>query len=188
MPQYVLGLMGMTRRVSTYGWDRGWWELNLVSSIGGFLMGIGFLFQVWQILHSIKFMERDTTGDPWGGRTLEWSIPSPAPIYNFATLPEADEKDPWWEEKRRRDQGLTPKPTPPLEPIHMPKNSGIPFIMSFCFFVAGFGFVFNWLWIAIPGLIGVAACMLAHSFNYNTDYYIPVDEIKRTEAAARGTV
>lgn len=188
MPQYVLGLMGMTRRVNTYGWDSGWWELNLVSTVGGFLMGIGFLFQVWQILHSIKFMEKDTTGDPWGGRTLEWTIPSPAPIYNFATLPRVNERDPWWEEKLRRERGLEPDPIPPLEPIHMPKNSGIPFVKSFFWFVAGFGFVFDWLWIAIPGLIGVAVCMLVHSFNYNNDYYIPVDEIKRTEAAARGTV
>jgi cytochrome aa3-600 menaquinol oxidase subunit 1 len=188
MPQYVLRLMGMTGRVSSYGWDKGWFPLNLTSTIGGFIMGIAFLFQVWQILHSIKFMERDTTGDPWGGRTLEWSIPSPAPVYNFATIPQVDEKDPWWEEKQRLAAGGAPKPTPPLEPIHMPKNSGIPFIMSACFFVAGFGFVFDWLWMAIPGLVGVAACMLAHSFNYKTDYYIPVDEIERTEAAARGTV
>ncbi|TVX97145.1 cbb3-type cytochrome c oxidase subunit I [Cohnella terricola] len=184
MPQYFLGLMGMTRRLSTYGWDKGWYELNLISTIGGFLMGIGFLFQVWQILHSIKFMERDTTGDPWDGRTLEWSIPSPAPMYNFATLPRVSEKDDWWEEKQRIAQGGAPSPRPKLEPIHMPKNSGIPIIMSACFFVAGFGFIFDWLWMAIPGLVGVAACMLAHSFNYNTDYYIPVEEIKRTEAAA----
>ncbi|TFE19849.1 cbb3-type cytochrome c oxidase subunit I [Cohnella luojiensis] len=188
MPQYVLGLMGMTRRVSSYGWDKGWYELNLTSTIGGFLMGIGFLFQVWQILHSIKFMEKDTTGDPWGGRTLEWSIPSPAPVYNFATLPQADEKDPWWEEKRRLAEGGAPKPQSKLEPIHMPKNSGVPFIMSAFWFVAGFGLVFDWLWMAIPGLIGVGACMLYHSFNYNTDYYIPVDEIKRTEAAARRVI
>jgi cytochrome aa3-600 menaquinol oxidase subunit I len=188
MPQYALGLMGMTRRVSTYGWDTGWWQLNLVSTVGGFLMGIGFLFQVWQILHSIKFMERDTTGDPWGGRTLEWSIPSPAPHYNFATLPVVDSKDQWWEEKLRRERGEAPSPKPPLEPIHMPKNSGIPIIMAFCWFLAGFGLVFHWLWLAIPGFVGVAGCMLAHSFNYNTDYYIPVDEIERTEAAARGAV
>jgi cytochrome aa3-600 menaquinol oxidase subunit 1 len=188
MPQYVLGLMGMTRRVSSYGWDKGWWDLNLVSTIGGFLMGIGFLFQVWQILHSIKFMERDTTGDPWGGRTLEWSIPSPAPVYNFATLPHISEKDYWWEEKLRLAAGGAPKAVPPFEPIHMPKNSGIPFIMSSFWFMVGFGFVFHWLWLAIPGLVGVAACMLYHSFNYNTDYYISVDEIKRTEAATRRVV
>jgi len=183
MPQYVLGLMGMTRRLSTYGWDRGWFELNLTSTIGGFLMGIGFLFQVWQIVHSIKFMER-ATGDPWDGRTLEWSIPSPAPIYNFATLPQVEERDSWWREKQRIAEGHPPKPKPKLEPIHMPKNSGIPFVMSAFWFVMGFGFVFDWLWMVIPGAIGIVTCMLVHSFRYKTDYYIPVDEIKRTEAAA----
>ncbi|UVI27786.1 cbb3-type cytochrome c oxidase subunit I [Paenibacillus spongiae] len=188
MPQYFLGLDGMTRRVSTYGWDMGWGPLNMVSTIGGFLMGIGFLFQVWQIAHSIKFMERDTTGDPWNGRTLEWSIPSPAPVYNFATLPQVTAQDEWWEEKQRREQGHKPAPQPPLEPIHMPRNSGIPFIKSLCWFIAGFGFVFDWLWMAIPGLAGVAICMLVRSFTYNTDYYIPVDEVKRTEAALRGSV
>ncbi|MFC4599781.1 cbb3-type cytochrome c oxidase subunit I [Cohnella hongkongensis] len=184
MPQYVLGLMGMTRRVSSYGWDRGWYELNLTSTIGGFLMGIGFLFQVWQILHSIKFMEKDTTGDPWDGRTLEWTLPSPAPVYNFATLPVVEHKDDFWEEKQRIAAGGAPRPKPPLEPIHMPRNSGIPIIMSFFFFVAGFGFVWDWLWMIVPGLAGVAVCMLVHSFNYNTDYDIPVEEIKRAEAAA----
>ncbi|MFC4101055.1 cbb3-type cytochrome c oxidase subunit I [Paenibacillus xanthanilyticus] len=187
MPQYFLGLDGMTRRVSEYSWDMGWGPLNLVSTIGGFLMGIGFLFQVWQIAHSIKFMERDTTGDPWNGRTLEWSIPSPAPLYNFATLPQVQAQDDWWEDKQRKANGLpsTKKPQP-LEPIHMPKNSAIPFIMSVCWFVAGFGFVFDWLIFVIPGMIGVFICLLARSFSYDTDYYIPVDEVKRTEAALRG--
>ncbi|WP_135553548.1 cbb3-type cytochrome c oxidase subunit I [Paenibacillus cymbidii] len=185
MPQYALGLMGMTRRVSTYGWDMGWAPLNLISTVGGFFMGIGFIFQVWQIAYSIKNMKRDTTGDPWDGRTLEWSIPSPAPLYNFAVEPQVSERDPWWEEKLRREQGLPAAPKPPIEPIHMPKNSPIPFIKSFFWFVAGFGFVFDWLWIAIPGMIGVVVCMLVHSFTYNNDYYIPVDEVERTEAAAR---
>jgi len=142
---------------------------------------------VWQILHSIKFMKK-APADPWNARTLEWSIPSPAPLYNFATVPRVSERDPFWEEKQRREKGILPPPPPPLEPIHMPRNSGIPFVMSAFWFVAGFGFVEDWTWMAIAGLVGVAASMLAHSFNYNTDYYIPVDEIKRTEAAARGTV
>ncbi|PYI57242.1 cbb3-type cytochrome c oxidase subunit I [Paenibacillus flagellatus] len=188
MPQYVLGLMGMTRRVNAYGWDSGWWELNFVSTIGGFLMGIGFIFQVWQIVHSMKFMERDTTGDPWGGRTLEWSLPSPAPAYNFATIPVVHSRDAWWEEKQLREQGKPVPPKPPVEPIHMPGNSGIAFIMSFFWFVAGFGLVFDWLWMAIPGFIGVAACMLVHSFTYDNEYYIPAEEVIKTEAELRGTV
>lgn len=184
MPQYALGFMGMTRRVYTYGWDMGWDVLNLVSTVGAFLMGAGFLFQGWQIIYSIKHGERDTTGDAWGnGRTLEWSIPSPAPHYNFAVLPQVKERDDWWETKERMKQGFKPE-KPVYEPIHMPKNSGIPFIMSMFFFVAGFGFVFEWLWMAIPGLIGVGICLIARSFQYKIDYYVPVSEIEETEAAA----
>ncbi|WP_424769096.1 cbb3-type cytochrome c oxidase subunit I [Paenibacillus sp. sgz302251] len=187
MPQYALGFMGMTRRFNEYNFDMGWQPLNVVSTVGAFLMGIAFIFQMWQIAHSIKFYKKAKSGDTWDGRTLEWSIPSPAPLYNFARLPQVTSQDAWWEEKERRANGEPEKPLAPLEPIHMPKNSGIPFIMSLCFFFAGFGFVWDWLWMAIPGLIGVAICMLARSFSYDTDYYIPVDEIERTEAALRGS-
>jgi cytochrome aa3-600 menaquinol oxidase subunit I len=186
MPQYVLGLMGMTRRVVTYGWDKGWFEMNLVSTIGAGLMGIAFLLQVWQIVYSLKNYKK-ASGDPWKyGRTLEWSIPSPAPYYNFATVPQVSSQDEWWEEKQRRESGLPSQAPAKLEPIHMPKNSGIPIFMSGFWFFAGFGFVFDWLWLTIFGLVGVAVSMLVHSFKYDTDYYIPVEEIKRTEASVRG--
>ncbi|WP_219836813.1 cbb3-type cytochrome c oxidase subunit I [Paenibacillus sp. R14(2021)] len=185
MPQYALGFMGMTRRVYTYGWDMGWAPLNLVSTIGAVLMGIGFVFQVWQILYSVKFGERDTTGDPWNGRTLEWSIPSPPPLYNFAIVPEVDERDSYWEEKERRNFApAEPVQASKLEAIHMPKNSGIPFIFSACWFVAGFGFVFGWLWIAFAGLAGVGITLLIRSFQYDTDYYVPVKEVVEIEKSA----
>lgn len=187
MPQYFLGLDGMTRRTTVYDFDMGWGPLNMISTVGGFLMGIAFIFQVWQIAYSIKHHERDVTGDPWNGRTLEWSIPSPAPMYNFAVEPHVHDVDDWWEKKQKLAQGMKPEPTAPLEPIHMPKNSAIPFIKSTLWFFAGFGFVWGWLWLAIPAMIGVLICMLARSFSYDTDYYIPVDEIKQTEAALRGS-
>ncbi|MEK8127794.1 cbb3-type cytochrome c oxidase subunit I [Paenibacillus filicis] len=193
MPQYFLGLMGMTRRVYVYDFDMGWGPLNMVSTIGGFMMGIGFIFQVWQIAYSIKNHERDTNGDAWDGRTLEWSIPSPAPLYNFAVLPEVKETDDWWETKQKRGGGekavaalYAERAKAKLEPIHMPRNSAIPFVMSFLWFFVGFGFVWNWMWMAIPALAGVGICMIVRSFTYNTDYYIPVDEIKSTEASYRG--
>lgn len=182
MPQYVLGLMGMTRRVSSYSWDTGWWSWNFVSTIGAFLMGAGFLFQVWQILHSIKFMER-VKGDPWGGRTLEWSIPSPAPFYNFAITPKVEGRDDWWRRKELAAKGVQ-DPPPKYEPIHMPKNSGTPIVMSVFWFILGFGFVFDWLWLIVPGAIGIAATMLYHSFNYDTDYYVTAEEVRKTEAKA----
>ncbi|WP_047153281.1 cytochrome aa3 quinol oxidase subunit I [Aneurinibacillus tyrosinisolvens] len=183
MPQYALGFMGMTRRVYTYGWDMGWAPLNLVSTVGAFLMGIGFVFQVWQILYSIKYGERDLTGDPWDGRTLEWSIPSPAPLYNFAVVPEAKGADAWWLMKKERQNQGNKKEKVQYAPIHMPKNSGIPFVMAVFWFIAGFGFTFTWTWMGVIGLLGVFGCLFARSFSYDTDYYIPVDEIERTEAS-----
>ncbi|URN95542.1 MAG: cbb3-type cytochrome c oxidase subunit I [Candidatus Pristimantibacillus lignocellulolyticus] len=191
MPQYALGLMGMTRRFNEYNFDMGWQPLNVVSTVGGFIMGLAFLFQVWQIAHSIRFLKKDTSGDNWGqGRTLEWSIPSPAPFYNFARIPHVVDQDDWWEKKERHARGeadpaeVIAADTAPLEPIHMPKNSGIPIIMSGFWFVAGFGFVWDWKWMIILGLVGVVVTMLARSFNYDDDYYVSVEEIERIEAAA----
>lgn len=194
MPQYALGLMGMTRRFNEYNFDMGWQPLNVVSTVGAFLMGIAFIFQVWQIAHSIRFLKKDNSGDNWGqGRTLEWSTASPAPFYNFARIPQVVAQDDWWEKQQRRERGeaepaeVAAAEAAPLEPIHMPKNSGIPIIMSGFWFLAGFGFVWDWKWMIVLGLAGVAVTMLARSFNYNDDYYVPVEEIERIEAtAARG--
>lgn len=191
MPQYALGLMGMTRRFNEYNFDMGWQPLNVVSTVGAFLMGIAFIFQVWQIAHSIRFLKKDNSGDNWGqGRTLEWSTASPAPFYNFARIPQVVAQDDWWEKQQRRERGeaepaeVAAAEAAPLEPIHMPKNSGIPIIMSGFWFLAGFGFVWDWKWMIVLGLAGVAVTMLARSFNYNDDYYVPVEEIERIEAAA----
>lgn len=189
MPQYALGFMGMTRRLYTYGWDMGWAPLNMVSTIGAFLMGIGFLFQGWQIIHGILYAERSKATDPWGtGRSLEWSIPSPPPAYNFAVVPQVKGYDDWYLTKQEMQKPGYKEEKPKLEAIHMPKNSGIPFVMGVFWFIAGFFLtmetVFSWMLIpGVIGLIGVGLCMFARSFDYDTDYYIPVDEVKRTEAS-----
>ena len=187
MPQYALGFMGMTRRIYTYnatmGWDMGWAPLNIISTVGAYIMGIAFVFQVWQIVYSMKHVERDVTGDIWDARTLEWSIPSPPPAYNFAILPVVKGRDSWWYQKEEIKNGTYKEQPVKYEPIHMPKNTGVPFIMSVFFFIAGFGFTFEWIWMGICGLIGVAICLFVRSFQYDTDYFIPVDEIERTEKA-----
>jgi cytochrome aa3-600 menaquinol oxidase subunit 1 len=189
MPQYALGFMGMTRRIYTYGWDTGWATWNMISTVGAFLMGTGFIFQVWQIVHGIFKGER-VGGDPWDARTLEWSIPSPAPMYNFAVIPHVKDADDWWLTKQEmaKNGGAKKQEKVEIEPIHMPKDSGIPFVMSVFWFITGFGFTFGWTWMAVIGLIGVFCSLLARSFQYDTDYYIPVDEIKRTEASVGGVV
>lgn len=184
MPQYMLGFMGMTRRVYTYSAETGWGTLNFISTVGAYLMGIGFLFIVVQVLYSIRYGERDTTGDPWDGRTLEWSLPSPAPHYNFAQIPTVTERDAWWVMKQqRKDSNLVSENE--LKPIHMPSNSPLPFFLSVAFFISGFGLVFNQFAIAAVGLIGIIVCMLLRSFDDDTGYWISVDEIKRTEASLR---
>ncbi len=183
MPQYALGFMGMQRRMYTYPATMGWNTLNLISTIGAYIMGIGFLFIVIQVLYSIKYGERDLTGDPWDGRTLEWALPSPAPHYNFAVIPTIESRDAWWELKEQgRQEELRPA-AGDIAPIHMPKNSAKPFLMGLSFFVTGFGFVFTVIPIAILGLAGVAALMVARALEYNDEYYIPAEEVRETEAA-----
>ncbi len=182
MPQYELGFMGMTRRMYTYPANMGWTTLNFISTIGAYLMGIGFLFIGAQIVYSIFRGQRDLTGDPWNGRTLEWSLPSPPPAYNFAQIPHVQERDEWW---RIKQAGLADAYRKvnlnELEPIHMPKNSGIPFLMGVSFFVGGFGLVFGWTVVAIIGFAGVFLCLLARSLQEKTDYHIPVSEVQQTE-------
>ncbi|GLV13125.1 cytochrome ubiquinol oxidase subunit I [Alicyclobacillus hesperidum] len=182
MPQYALGFMGMQRRMYTYPADMGWNTLNLISTIGAYIMAIGFVFIVIQVLYSVKYGERDLTGDPWDGRTLEWSLPSPAPHYNFAVIPTVTSRDVWWELKEQgRTDELKPK-AEDIKPIHMPKNLARPFFMGLAFFVAGFGFVFDSMWLGFLGLAGVVACLIARALEYNDDYHIPVHEVVETEA------
>ncbi|MCF8566756.1 cytochrome aa3 quinol oxidase subunit I [Alicyclobacillus tolerans] len=183
IPQYLLGLMGMTRRIYVYPTGMGWSALNLISTIGAYMMAIGFVLIVADVVYSIRFGVRDVTGDPWDGRTLEWSLPSPAPHYNFARIPVIKARDAWWYEKEQAKKGVKEQDLEPLQPIHMPLNSGRPFILGVLFFLVGFGFVFNWYVLAALGLFGVLIALLRRSLEYNTDYFIPVDEVKRTEMA-----
>ncbi|WCK54450.1 cytochrome aa3 quinol oxidase subunit I [Aneurinibacillus sp. Ricciae_BoGa-3] len=181
-PQYVLGLLGMTRRVYTYPPIPGWTSLNMLSTFGTILQSIGFILMVYMFYWSVRYEPRTFEPDPWDGRTLEWLIPSPAPHYNFSRLPEIKEVDVFWHMKKRGQveaQG-------PIQPIHMPSSSGRPFIMSIFFFIAGFGLVFMWWWMAFLGLAGILLFMVLRAFEYDDGYYVSVDEIKRTENITEG--
>jgi cytochrome aa3-600 menaquinol oxidase subunit I len=184
MPQYFLGLDGMPRRVYTYSAESGWGPLNMVSTIGGFLMGIAFLVLVYNMYYSFRYAKRETTGDAWNGRTLEWSTPSAMPpFYNFAKTPVVDSLDHFWKAKQaNKVEKLTAKD---IKPIHMPSNSGVPFIMGGFFFVAGFGAVFGWMWMAALGLVGVFGTLFYRSFEYNDGYYVSPEEIIETEKISK---
>lgn len=181
-PQYFLGLDGMARRLYTVGPE--WMSLNLLSSIGAFIMGTGFALFVYAIYYSYRYRKREVSGDSWGmGRTLEWATPTPIPEYNFATLPEIDNRDAFIEMK---EKGQTTYDKKKVEPIHMPNNSGKPFIMMAILFVASFCLVFEWIVPAVIGLIAMLIMMGLRSFDYDTEHVISVEEIERIEKKARG--
>lgn len=182
-PMYFLGLMGMTRRMYTYSAGLGWTPLNVVATIGAALMGIGFIVLCYNIYYSARYGERDMTGDPWDGRTLEWATSSPVAHYNFAVIPEVTDLDAYWVMKKA-GKGFE-LDEEKLKPIHMPSNSGRPFLISIAFFFAGFGLVFKWFTLAIIAALFIVLGLILRSFNDDDGYYISVDEIKRTERLTR---
>jgi cytochrome aa3-600 menaquinol oxidase subunit 1 len=180
LPQYFLGFDGMPRRVYTYSEASGWGPLNMVSTIGGFMMGVAFLVLVYNMYYSFRYATRETTGDAWNGRTLEWSTPSAMPpFYNFAKIPVIDRLDHFWYAKQNNT--VEKLETKDIKKIHMPSNSGVPFIMGSFFFVAGFGMVFGWFWMGILGILGVFGTMIHRSFAYDDGFYVSEKEIIETE-------
>lgn len=186
-PLYFVGLMGMARRMYTYSPGLGWTGINIVATIGAFGMGLGFIVLVYSIYYSARYGKRDVTGDPWDGRTFEWMIPSPPPHYNFAKIPKVSRLDEYWYLKKEKGfKEAREVKEEELKPIHMPNKSHVPAIMSVFFFIAGFGLVWEWYWMAIPGLIGVFACMVVRSFDYNDGFYLSVEEVKQAHKVGEG--
>ncbi|WP_214629678.1 cytochrome aa3 quinol oxidase subunit I [Paenibacillus agaridevorans] len=183
LPQFLLGFAGMPRRVYTYLPEDGWTALNVVSTIGAVGMGIGFVILVYNVNYSMRNAKKETTGDAWNGRTLEWATTTAIPPhYNFAVLPEIKEIDAFWHIKQQNKE--TKKEDMDYKPIHMPSNASTPFIMSILFFVGGFGLVFELWWMAIISGIGILACMVLRSLRSHKEdegYYVSVDEIKKLE-------
>ncbi|MBX4181198.1 cytochrome o ubiquinol oxidase subunit I [Sodalis sp. CWE] len=181
IPLYALGLMGMTRRLSQ-GIDPSFHSLLTIAAFGVLLIALGILCQIIQIIVSIRDREKnlDLTGDPWNGRTLEWATSSPPPFYNFATVPIVDDqRDIFWQWKKN---GFVHYKQPKqYEPIHMPKNTGTGVVIACFSLIFGFSIVWYIWWLAIVGFIGVIVTWIVHSFNENTDYYVPVEEIAHIE-------
>ncbi|MEW9051438.1 MAG: cytochrome aa3 quinol oxidase subunit I [Neobacillus sp.] len=182
MPMYVTGLDGQARRMYTYSEATGFGTLNMVSFVGAAIMAIGFALIVYNIYYSTRYASRNIGNDPWDARTLEWATHTPVPEYNFAILPEVKSNEALWDAKKKGHELFKGK----YEKIHMPNNSGIPFIMSSIFFVWGFSFVFS-LWIpVIFTTIAIFACMTLRSFEQDHGRYISVEEIEETETNLRG--
>jgi cytochrome o ubiquinol oxidase subunit 1 len=184
MPLYALGLMGMTRRLDYYPSGNGWHPLLIIAACGAAIISVGIACQLIQIVVSIKerAKTRDLTGDPWvNGRTLEWSIPSPAPFYNFAVSPTVHDRDAFWDMKENHLPNPNLQPQTHYADIHMPRNTGTGFIIAVFSGVFGFGMVWHIPWMIGLGLVGVFATIMKRTLNQNTDYYLTSDEIVKLE-------
>ncbi|WP_043481930.1 cytochrome o ubiquinol oxidase subunit I [Janthinobacterium sp. HH01] len=179
-PLYVMGFMGVTRRMNHFD-DPSLQKWFIIAAIGALIIAAGIGAMLVQFYVSWKNREklRDVTGDPWGGRTLEWATSSPPPDYNFAFTPVVHESDSWADMKANNYK----RPTKGFVAIHMPKNTAAGFIISALTFALGFAMVWQ-MW--IPAALAFVAMMVAiitHTFNYKRDYYIPAEEVVRTEEA-----
>jgi cytochrome o ubiquinol oxidase subunit 1 len=178
MPLYVLGLMGVTRRMQHFD-DPSLQIWFVIAAIGAALIACGIASQIVMFVVSIRNRDklRDLTGDPWGGRTLEWSTSSPPPDYNFAFTPVVHDSDAWWDMKNR---GFA-RPMTGYKPIHMPKNTAAGAILAGLNFTFGLAMVWYVWWLAALTFVAIFVVAIAHTFNYNRDYYIPADVVSRTE-------
>lgn len=179
-PIYVVGLMGTTRRVNHFD-DPSLQIWFVIAAIGALIILVGIVGFVIQIAVSIINRDklRDTTGDPWNGRTLEWSTSSPPPAYNFAFVPQVHDLDAWYDMK---DRGAE-RPTGGFRPIHMPRNTGAGVILSALALALGFGMIWYMWWLAAAAAVGLLAVGILHTFNYNRDYFIPAEEVSQSEHA-----
>ncbi|WP_111431371.1 cytochrome o ubiquinol oxidase subunit I [Rhodobacteraceae bacterium DSL-40] len=178
MPLYVLGLMGVTRRLRVFD-DPSLQVWFVIAACGAAMIAVGIGAFLMQLFVSIRNREalRDTTGDPWDGRTLEWSTSSPPPAYNFAFTPVVHDLDAWTDMKRH---GYV-RPEDGFIPIHMPKNTGTGVYLAGLSVALGFAMVWHIWWLAIVAFVGMIGVTIWHTFNYNRDYSIPAGEVSASE-------
>jgi cytochrome o ubiquinol oxidase subunit 1 len=185
-PLYVVGLMGMTRRMQHYDVPE-WHPWLLVAAAGTAVVLAGILCQVAQLVVSIRHREelRDLTGDPWMGRSLEWSTASPPPPFNFAVLPHVEGRDDYWRTARLAERGAAPMIEPIYKPIEMPRNSATGFVCAFFATFAGFGMIWHIWWLVAVSLLGAFATFVVFAWRDRTEYEIPAEEVARIDRANR---
>jgi len=178
VPLYILGLMGATRRLDHYNASLGWQPLFIVAGIGVGLIVIGVAAQVLQLVVSIvqRDQRRDLTGDPWNGRTLEWSVPSPAPFYSFIKQPVVTERDQFWADKQAKAHAKKE-----YEDIVLPKNSSLSVVIGALAFVFGGSVVWHIFWLAPLALIGIVVTIIVRSMNDEPEYRLTAREVERLE-------
>ena len=179
-PLYVLGLMGVTRRLRYFD-DPSLQIWFVIAAFGAVLIALGigaFLVQVYVTIRRRKALA-DPTGDPWEGRTLEWSTSSPPPEYNFAFTPIIHDSDAWWDMKQRGYR----RPTSGFKPILMPRNTGAGFILAALSTVLGFALIWHIWWLAASSVVALLVVAIHHTFNYEREFRISAEHVRTVEAA-----
>ncbi|MGA2056947.1 MAG: cytochrome o ubiquinol oxidase subunit I [Bradyrhizobium sp.] len=186
MPMYWLGFLGMTRRMQHYDVAE-WRPWLMVAAAGVAVIMIGILFQIAQLVVSIRDRAelRDTTGDPWDGRSLEWATASPPPVFNFAVMPDVEGPDAYWEWKRHARRGDAAGKEPAYRDIEMPRNSPTGFVCAFFATVMGFALIWHIWWMVLLGGIGAFATFVVFAWRDHDEYVISAAEVARIDRAYR---
>ena len=177
-PLYVLGLMGITRRLRHFD-DPSLQIWFVIAAVGAAIIAVGIAAFLVQIAVSILNRDklRDVTGDPWDGRSLEWATSSPPPDYNFAFTPVVHDMDAWYDMKSHKYA----RPTEGFTAIHMPSNTWAGIVIAGLSTVFGLAMVWYIWWLAALSFVAVIGVAIYHTFNYNRDFHIPVEEVIETE-------
>jgi len=156
-----------------------WHPWLLLAAAGSVVILIGICCQIAQLWISIARREalRDVTGDPWDGRSLEWSTASPPPAFNYAVLPDVRGEDAYWSIKRAAGEPASPA----YEAIEVPRNSPTGFVCAFFATVMGFALIWHIWWMAIAGLIGAGATFVVFAWRDRTEEVIPAAEVERID-------
>jgi cytochrome o ubiquinol oxidase subunit I len=161
IPLYILGLMGMTRRL--YQVDPSWHLLLIVAAVGAGVIALGIFFQVLQLVVSIwQRKQHRATGDPWNGRTLEWATSSPPPEYNFAEIPVVEGRDAFWLMKKNNTYPAQ------VGSAHVPQGTVLGFVIAVLALFFGFAMVWHIWWLAVLGIVGIIAVLVLRSFTYES--------------------
>jgi cytochrome o ubiquinol oxidase subunit 1 len=189
MPLYVLGLEGMTRRMQHYD-VAAWRPWLLVAAGGAALILIGIGFQIAQLVVSIRRRDRlrDPTGDPWDGRSLEWSTLSPPPAYNFAILPRVDGLDAFWRVKHPAPDAPRREAPTPYAAIEIPRNSPTGFVTAFFAVALGFALIWHIWWLAVAGLVGAFATFVVFAWRDRTEDELTASRLAELDAPRRAAL
>ena len=185
MPLYALGFMGMPRRLVHYD-NPVWQPYLMVALAGAFVIAYGIFCQVVQLVVSIKNREahRDTTGDAWNSHSLEWSVASPPPFYNFAKIPHVESLDAF---AHMKENGIPYRAAAPYAPIHMPRNSSLGVVIGALTFNFGFAMVWH-IWLAAAAsALAILAVVVLRASDEDVDYMLPAEEVARHEKNTSGS-